>query len=183
MWRLSLPPTPVDRAAESPSNSCRSYFILVPKLMLAIFLERTTKKDTTNFSKPASQTGKDESALGRGNTYNKAAAKNRRNVETVTLSKTHACDICGEYLIDVPCVHVERRTKIDIVFEKDRGLMSFWSLRCFRILGRFGYILVQTGDSDCIKSWLKIEQQGLDINSTAFLHLAYTHKNRHLVPR
>ena len=97
---------------------------LVVELILAIFLERTTKKDTTNSSKPSSQTGKDESALGRAGSHgkskadNKAAAHNRRTVETVTLSKALTCDVCGEDLTDVPCVHVERRTKIDIVFEK-----------------------------------------------------------------
>jgi len=36
----------------------------------------------------------------------------------VTLSKALTCDVCGEDLTDVPCSHVERRTKIDIVFEK-----------------------------------------------------------------
>ena len=89
---------------------------LVVELILAIFLERTTKKDTTNSSMPSSQTGKDESALGRagsngkGKADNKAAAQNRRTVETVTLSKALTCDVCGEDLTDVPCSHVERRT-------------------------------------------------------------------------
>lgn len=36
----------------------------------------------------------------------------------MTLSKALTCNVCGEDLTDVPCVHVERRTKIDIVFEK-----------------------------------------------------------------
>lgn len=106
------------------SQAIMTSLFLVVELILAIFLERTTKKDTTNSSIPSSQTGKDESALGRagsngkGKADNKAAAQNRRTVETVTLSKALTCDVCGEDLTGVPCSHVERRTKIDIVFEK-----------------------------------------------------------------
>jgi len=36
----------------------------------------------------------------------------------VTLSPVLFCDVCGEALTDVACQHIERRTKIDIVFEK-----------------------------------------------------------------
>jgi len=106
------------------SQAIMNSLFMVVELILAIFLERTTKKDATNSSKPSSQTGKDESALshpgsnGKGKPENKAAAQNRRTVETVTLSKVETCDICGEDLTGVPCAHVERRTKIDIVFEK-----------------------------------------------------------------
>ncbi|MGD7034441.1 hypothetical protein [Methylotuvimicrobium buryatense] len=32
--KSALPPTPVNRATEPPSNSCLSYFMLVPKLSL-----------------------------------------------------------------------------------------------------------------------------------------------------
>ena len=49
---------------------------LVVELILAIFLERTTKKDTTNSSKPSSQTGKNESALGRAGSHGKGKADN-----------------------------------------------------------------------------------------------------------
>ncbi len=101
-----------------------SLFMMV-ELILAIFLERTTKKDTTNSSKPSSQTDKDESALGhagcngKGKLEIQAAAHNSRTVETVTLSKVETCDVCGEDLTGVPCSHHERRTRIDIVFEKE----------------------------------------------------------------
>lgn len=43
---------------------------------------------------------------------------NTRVKERVTLSKVAFCDVCGESLATVPCQHLERRTKIDIVFEK-----------------------------------------------------------------
>lgn len=106
------------------SQAMMNSLFMVVELILAIFLERTTQKDTTNSSKPSSQTDKDESALshsgsnGKGKPENKAPAQNSRTVETVTLSKVETCDICGEDLTGVPSVHVERRTKIDIVFEK-----------------------------------------------------------------
>ena len=106
------------------SQAIMNSLFMVVELILAIFLERTTKKDATNSSKPSSQTEKDESALnhsgsnGKGKPENMATASNSRIVETVTLSKVEICDICGEDLTGVPCAHVERRTKIDIMFEK-----------------------------------------------------------------
>lgn len=106
------------------SQAIMTSLFMVVELILAIFLERTTKKDATNSSKPSSQTDKDESALGhagsngKGKPENQAAALNSRTVESVTLSKVQACDVCGEDLSATPCTHHERRTKIDIVFEK-----------------------------------------------------------------
>jgi transposase len=106
------------------SQAIMSSLFMVVELILAIFLERTTKKDATNSSKPSSQTEKDESALshagsnGKGKPENKAAALTSRTVESVAVSKVATCDVCGEDLTGVPCVHSERRTKIDIVFEK-----------------------------------------------------------------
>jgi len=38
--------------------------------------------------------------------------------KTVTVSPVSLCDVCGETLADTPCQHLERRTRIDIVFEK-----------------------------------------------------------------
>ena len=106
------------------SQAIMNSLFMVVELILAIFLERTTKKDATNSSKPSSQTGKDESALshsgsnGKGKSENKVTTQNSRTVESVTLSQVVTCDICGEDLTGVPCAHLERRTKIDIVFEK-----------------------------------------------------------------
>lgn len=36
----------------------------------------------------------------------------------MTLSFALLCEVCGKDLTDIPCQHFERRTKIDIVFEK-----------------------------------------------------------------
>jgi transposase len=94
------------------------------ELICAIFLEKKTTKTSKNSSIPSSQTDKDESALGqngsngKGKTENNEKAGNSRITETVCISKVNTCDVCGEDLSDTPCLHHERRTKIDIVFEK-----------------------------------------------------------------
>lgn len=101
----------------------QSMFMLI-NLLIAIFLEKSTKKNSKNSSKPPSQTEKDESALtnsganGKGKQENNTTAHNTRTVETVTISKAKRCDVCGEDLTKIACQHTERRTKIDIIFEK-----------------------------------------------------------------
>ncbi|SET70998.1 Transposase IS66 family protein, partial [Nitrosomonas marina] len=100
-----------------------SLFMII-ELILAIFLERSTKKDSKNSSKPSSQTDKDDSALsrpgsnGKGKNENKDQARNTRVKETVAISQVVTCDVCAEDLSNVACVDHERRTRIDIVFEK-----------------------------------------------------------------
>jgi len=100
----------------------QSMFMLI-NLLIAIFLEKTTKKNNKNSSKPSSQTPKDESAIQHIGTNTKGklefdeVANNTRTIETVTLVKVTRCDICGQDLTNAPCEHIERRTKIDIVFE------------------------------------------------------------------
>ena len=100
-----------------------SMFMIV-ELILSIFLEKTTKKDSKNSSKPSSQTQKDESSLShpgsnsKGKLENESRAKNTRVKEIVTLSKARTCEVCGEDLTGTPSIKHERRTKIDIVFEK-----------------------------------------------------------------
>lgn len=99
--------------------------LMLINLLIAIFLEKTTKKNNKNSSKPSSQTEKDESALtntgtnGKGRQESNAVANNTRTVEkSVTISKVSRCNVCGQDLRDVACEHTERRTMIDIVFEK-----------------------------------------------------------------
>lgn len=98
--------------------------LVIIELILSIFLERTTNKDNKNSSKPSSQTEKDESSLsntgskGKGKAERKDQAGNMRTKETVTLSKALTCDVCAQDLSDTPCISHERRTKIDIIFEK-----------------------------------------------------------------
>lgn len=101
-----------------------SSMFMIVELMLSIFLERQTKKNNKNSSIPSSQTGEDESSLphegakGKGKSENTAVAGNTRTNETVTIAVVDFCDVCGEELSELPCTHYERRTKIDIVFEK-----------------------------------------------------------------
>lgn len=101
-----------------------SSMLMIVELILSIFLEKKTKKDNTNSNIPSSQTDKDESSLdskgskGKGKEENNTVADNTRTIETVTLVPVDECDVCGESLTDTPCQHIERRTKIDIVFEK-----------------------------------------------------------------
>lgn len=98
--------------------------LMLVNLLIAIFLEKTTKKDNKNSSKPSSQTDKDESALGKEKTNGKgkpedeATVNNTRTVETTTKILVTRCDVCGEDLSFVACEHIEKRTKIDIMFEK-----------------------------------------------------------------
>lgn len=98
--------------------------LMLINLLIAIFLEKSTKKNSKNSSKPSSQTDKDESSTTKNGTNrkgkleNNALANNTRTVETVSLIKVTLCDVCGENLAKVPCEHIERRTKIDIIFEK-----------------------------------------------------------------
>ncbi len=98
--------------------------MMIIELILTIFLERSTKKNNRNSSIPSSQTEKDETALGqsgqhgKGKRENGKMAGNTRVSESVTVTSVTICKICGEDLSAATCTHHERRTKIDIVFEK-----------------------------------------------------------------
>jgi len=101
----------------------QSMFTLI-NLLIAIFLEKTTKKNNKNSSKPSSQTEKDVSSLstqgskGKGKSESDTTVDNTRTVETFTIAKVNQCDVCGQDLRNIDCQHHERRTKIDIIFEK-----------------------------------------------------------------
>lgn len=97
--------------------------LVVVDLILAIFLEKTTRKNNKNSSLPSSQTDKDETATAHGIEKGKGRRVtgelgNTRIKETVTAARVETCDICGVSLDNVPCRTYERRTKVDIVFEK-----------------------------------------------------------------
>ncbi len=108
----------------SESQAIMNSLFMIVELIPAIFLERNTRKDSSNSSKPSSQTSKDESALshpgsnGKGKSENKDQTSNTRVNETVTISQVLACGVCAQDLSGVPCIDLERRTRIDIVFEK-----------------------------------------------------------------
>ena len=98
--------------------------IMLLELLCSIFLEKTTKKTSRNSSIPSSQTRKDESSTsdsktnGKGKVEKNIAAANTRTVETTKILSVKQCDLCGESLEKVDCKSHERRTRIDIIFEK-----------------------------------------------------------------
>ncbi len=98
--------------------------LMIMELILSIFLERKTRKNNRNSSILSSQTEKDEStpkvtgSNSKEKLENKTTARNTRINEKVSVSHVYACDRCGEDLEKVPVKRHERRTKIDIVFEK-----------------------------------------------------------------
>ncbi|MBL0716071.1 MAG: IS66 family transposase [Desulfosarcina sp.] len=97
--------------------------ILLFELLIAVFMEKKTKKNSRNSSIPSSQTGKDKTSKGsgtngKGKEQNGVLSGNTRTVETTLVSEVHDCESCGEPLDDTPAIEHERRTKIDIIFEK-----------------------------------------------------------------
>jgi transposase len=98
--------------------------LMLLELVMAVFLERRTGKDSRNSSKPSSQTALDDSATGqpgakgKGMAQNDARSGNTRTVETVSVVEVNRCETCGEDLSDTLCERHERRTLIDIIFEK-----------------------------------------------------------------
>lgn len=94
------------------------------ELLMAVFMEKNTPKDSTNSSKPSSQTPKDETAStragakGKGTVHTHTRCTNTRTVETVQVSEVEVCEGCGEDLSATACAGYDRRTKIDIIFEK-----------------------------------------------------------------
>lgn len=114
----------INKKIDTELNMLIQSMLMLINLLIAIFLEKSTKKNNKNSSKPSSQTEKDESALtntgtnGKGKPESNAVANNTRTVENITIARVSQCDICGQNLRDVACEHTERRTKIDIIFEK-----------------------------------------------------------------
>jgi len=100
----------------------QSMLVLI-NLLVAIFLEKTTKKTNKNSSKPSSQTEKDESSTthpgthGKGKQESVTIAHNTRTIENVTIASVTQCEVCGLGLTETSCEHIERRTKVDIIFE------------------------------------------------------------------
>jgi hypothetical protein len=97
--------------------------LMLINLLVSIFMEKTTKKNSKNSSIPPSQTSKDESSTnkgtkGKGKAESNDTASNTRTVETIILAAVDQCDVCGQDLNETVCQYIERRTKIDIIFEK-----------------------------------------------------------------
>jgi transposase-like protein len=106
------------------SSALVEALLMLLKVLMAVFMERNTPKSSVNSSKPSSQTPKDDTALirpgthGKGKVLSETRSANTRTVESHEVSKVRFCEQCGEDLHKVRCKGHERRTQIDIVFEK-----------------------------------------------------------------
>jgi hypothetical protein len=98
--------------------------LMLFEVLMAVFMEKNTRKNNRNSSLPSSQTGKDDDTApqsgtnAKGKRDNHTRSGNTRTVQTVALAPVDRCHSCGEDLSDIPCQGHERRTRIDIVFEK-----------------------------------------------------------------
>jgi transposase len=100
--------------------------LLLFELLMVVFMEKTTTKTSRNSGVPPSQTGEDGEdptapkrrtrAKGQNHLHNRS--DNTRTRETVTTIALEHCEHCDEDLSQTPCQGHERRTVIDIVFEK-----------------------------------------------------------------
>ncbi len=113
----------LDGKASSEIRVVMGSLLVVVGLILSIFLEKKTRKNSKNSSLPPSQTQKDETAISNSSNTGKGKkvygeVSNTRLKETVTIAKATTCNVCGVTLDEAPCREHERRTKIDIVFEK-----------------------------------------------------------------
>lgn len=101
----------------------KALFMLI-ELMISIFLEKKITKNSKNSSIPPSQTKKDESSVshkgskGKGKAELNQTAGNTRTIERVERIAVEQCPLCGSDLSKISCHHQERRTRIDIIFEK-----------------------------------------------------------------
>jgi transposase len=93
----------------SDSRALFQAMLMLFELLMAVFMERNTAKNSKNSSKPSSQTSKDETAAvqlgskGKGQARNNARSGNSRTVETIQVAKVRACETCGEDLSKTPC--------------------------------------------------------------------------------
>ena len=98
--------------------------LMLFEVLMAIFMEKGTGKDSRNSSLPPSQTSKDETAATRpggkskGVQQNDVRSRHSRTVTTTAVAAVDACANCGADLGDTPSQSRQRRTRIDILFEK-----------------------------------------------------------------
>lgn len=113
-----------DGNMSAESQALFQTLLMLFEVVLAVFMEKSTRKDSSNSSKPPSQTTKDDTstgqpgAKGKGHGQNDTLSSNTRTVETTAIADVTVCEGCGEDLRNTPSGQRERRTKIDIIFEK-----------------------------------------------------------------
>lgn len=100
-----------------------SSMMILFEVLISIFLEKSTRKTSRNSSLPPSQTGKDKTSKSTGS-HGKGPAANDdmfpdvRTVTTYEKAEVNFCTHCSEDISKEPIIEQERRTKIDILFEK-----------------------------------------------------------------
>ncbi len=113
-----------DGKVTAESRALFEALLMLLQVLMAVFMEKNTPKNSTNSSKPASRSPKDDTALtqpgthGKGKELTESRSANTRTVENFEVSKVSFCEECGEDLHKVRCQGHERRTQIDIIFEK-----------------------------------------------------------------
>lgn len=113
-----------DGKVTAESRALFEALLMLLQVLMAVFMEKNTPKNSTNSSKPASRSPKDDTALNRQGTHGKgkelteSRSANTRTVVSHEVSEVNFCEECGEDLRKVRCKGHERRTQIDIVFEK-----------------------------------------------------------------
>ena len=129
--------------------------LMLFEVLMAVFMERSTTKGKENSSLPSSQTPKDDDtatqpgANGKGKSQNDALSGNTRTVETVQIAPVTQCRTCGEDLSRTPCQGHERRTRIDIIFEKV-------AIEAIGVIPRYGGVVIH----DCWASYLAYDHCG-----------------------
>jgi transposase len=131
-----------DGKMAAESRALFQALLMLLEVLMAVFMEKRTTKDSRNSSKPSSQTPKDDTAVtrpganGKGQWQNDVRSGNTRTIETIQVAPVNQCDTCGEDLSDVPCQGHERRTRIDIIFEKVVSHIDAQIKRCPGCQGR-----------------------------------------------
>ena len=112
--------------------------LMLFELLMAVFMEKHTPKSNANSSLPSSQSPNEETALarpgtkGKGPQHHDVRTANTRTVEHVEHRTVAHCARCGEDLRPIASHHHERRTRIDIVFEKTVTHVDAETKRCPR---------------------------------------------------
>ena len=98
--------------------------LTIIQLIMSIFMEKYTKKTSKNSGLPPSQTEKDNTDNTSTPGSNKkrqalnGSLSSKRERTTIDLAEVTVCECCGENLTQVAPTDTERRTRIDIIFEK-----------------------------------------------------------------
>ena len=114
---------------EAPEPELAEYRALVAdqnallELIATVLLEKLTPKSSRNSSIPPSQTDGDGDPTSRSRNREKReevseSPGSTRTREEHHVHKAHACGHCGEKLTGTEATDHERRTRIDVVFEK-----------------------------------------------------------------